>query len=176
MIYKKLKSLEEFNLLKEIDRSEIVNKKYKLKNNSLILVDDYYNITSWIDAEVNEYINRMNDIYNSKGLIIGAFDNNKIVGIGALDKVLCGQNKDKYKLDLLYIHHDYRSQGIGKEIVNLFKKEAIKDNINSLYISATPFKNTMDFYLSLGAILTNEVDEELFKLEPDDIHLELSVN
>lgn len=176
MIYKKLNNLEEFSLLKEIDRSEIVKEKYILKNNSLVLVDDYYNITSWIEDEVNEYINRMNNIYNSNGLIIGAFDNNKVVGIGALDKVLCGKNKDKYKLDLLYINHDYRGQGIGKNIINLFKEEAKKDNIKSIYISATPFKNTMDFYLGLGATLTNEVDEELFKLEPEDIHLELNVN
>lgn len=176
MIYKKLNNVEEFSLLKEIDRSEIVKEKYILKNNSLVLVDDYYNITSWIEDEVNEYINRMNNIYNSKGIIIGAFDNDKVVGIGALDKVLCGKNKDKYKLDLLYINHDYRGQGIGKNIVNLFKEEAKKDNIKSIYISATPFKNTMDFYLGLGATLTNEIDEELFKLEPEDIHLELDVN
>lgn len=176
MIYKKLNNLEEFSLLKEIDRSEIVKEKYILKNNSLVLVDDYYNITSWIEDEVNEYINRMNNIYNSKGIIIGAFDNDKVVGIGALDKVLYGKTKDKYKLDLLYINHDYRGQGIGKHIVNLFKEEAKKDNIKSIYISATPFKNTMDFYLGLGATLTNEIDEELFKLEPEDIHLELDVN
>lgn len=176
MIYKKLNNVEEFSLLKEIDRSEIVKEKYILKNNSLVLVDDYYNITSWIEDEVNEYINRMNNIYNSKGIIIGAFDNDKVVGIGALDKVLYGKTKDKYKLDLLYINHDYRGQGIGKHIVNLFKEEAKKDNIKSIYISATPFKNTMDFYLGLGATLTNEIDEELFKLEPEDIHLELDVN
>lgn len=175
MIYRQLNNINEFKLLKDIDRSEIVNEKYILKNNKLILIKDYYNITSWIDEEVNEYINRMNDIYNSKGLIIGVFDNDKIVGIGALDKNLCGKNKNMYKLDLLYIHHDYRALGIGNKIIEIFKEETKKDNINALYISATPFKNTIDFYLNLGAIVTKELDSNLFDLEPEDIHLELNI-
>jgi hypothetical protein len=42
-----------------------------------------------------------------------------------------------------------------------------------LYISATPSQHTVDFYLKQGARLASEVNPVLFKLEPDDIHLEL---
>jgi hypothetical protein len=31
----------------------------------------------------------------------------------------------------------------------------------------------VDFYLRLGAVLTQELDLELYQKEPDDIHLEL---
>jgi len=43
-----------------------------------------------------------------------------------------------------------------------------------LYISATPSKNRVDFYMHLGCRLTSQIDPKLYELEPEDIHLELS--
>ena len=45
-------------------------------------------------------------------------------------------------------------------------------NARKLYISATPSENTINFYLNIGCIITREVDQALFELEPEDIHLE----
>ena len=44
-----------------------------------------------------------------------------------------------------------------------------------LYISATPFRNTVDFYMKLGSKITSEINEELFELESYDIYLELVI-
>jgi len=44
-----------------------------------------------------------------------------------------------------------------------------------LYISATPSENTVNFYRYLGCVVTGEIDQELFDLEPDDIHLEYTI-
>jgi hypothetical protein len=44
-----------------------------------------------------------------------------------------------------------------------------------MYVSATPSLNTVRFYQSLGCRLTELVDPDLFKEEPEDIHLELSL-
>jgi hypothetical protein len=44
-----------------------------------------------------------------------------------------------------------------------------------VYISATPAENTIDFYLRRGCVLAEELDSELFELEPKDIHLECAV-
>jgi hypothetical protein len=44
-----------------------------------------------------------------------------------------------------------------------------------MYISATPSENTVNFYQYLGCVLTEEVDAELFELEPEDIHLEYRI-
>ena len=46
---------------------------------------------------------------------------------------------------------------------------------NKLYISATPSKNTVDFYMHLGCKLAAEINSELYQLEPDDIHLEMII-
>ena len=52
-------------------------------------------------------------------------------------------------------------------------QKAIDLGAESLYISATPSKNTIGFYLHMGCRLAFEVNQELFRLEPKDIHLEL---
>ncbi|OPZ83538.1 MAG: hypothetical protein BWY74_04429 [Firmicutes bacterium ADurb.Bin419] len=45
----------------------------------------------------------------------------------------------------------------------------------SLYISGAPIKNTIDFYLANGCRLTDEVEKDLFELEPEDIHMEMNI-
>ncbi len=47
---------------------------------------------------------------------------------------------------------------------------------DKLYISATPTKNTVEFYLKRGAVPVIEPDPGLFADEPEDIHLELTVD
>jgi hypothetical protein len=44
-----------------------------------------------------------------------------------------------------------------------------------LYISATPSQSAIGFYLGHGSRLAPQVDEELFALEPEDIHLVLQL-
>jgi hypothetical protein len=53
--------------------------------------------------------------------------------------------------------------------------KAKKLGASKLYISATPFKNTVDFYMRIGGKLAVEINEELFELEPYDIHLDLEL-
>ncbi len=40
-----------------------------------------------------------------------------------------------------------------------------------MYISVTPSENTVSFYIYLGCVLATEIDQELFALEPEDIHI-----
>ena len=57
--------------------------------------------------------------------------------------------------------------------MNLVIKRARNMGAKKLYISATPSKHTVDFYIGLGCKIASEINPELFKLEPEDIHLEL---
>ncbi len=174
MIYKQLNK-SELDLLKDIDRKEVVNEVYYYIDKKLKLVDEYYNIEEWNLKELNEYIDRLINIQKRAGKIYGAFDNGKIVGLVALESKLIGEKLDQLKLDMLYISTNYRKQGIGKMLVNLVCKDAIKLGAKKLYISATPFKNTVDFYSALGAKITGEINKSLFELEPFDIHMTLDL-
>ncbi len=165
----------ELKLLSEIDRKEIVNEVYYFKNNKLEIVNEFYNIERWILEELQDYINRLEDIYDRNGTIYGAFDNDKIIGLAALESKFIGKNNDQLKLHMLYISNNYRKKGIGKNLVNLLREKAKDLGAKSLYISATPFKNTVNFYFAVGSKLTNEINKELYELEPYDIHMVLEL-
>ncbi|MBU5484988.1 GNAT family N-acetyltransferase [Clostridium sp. MSJ-11] len=165
----------ELKLLGEIDRREIVNEVYYFRGDKLEIVNEFYNIEGWILKELHEYIDRLQGIYDRNGTIYGAFDDKTIVGLGALESKFIGRNNDQLKLDMLYISNNYRKNGIGKNLVNLLSKRAKELNAKSLYISATPFKNTVDFYFAMGAKVTNEINKDLYELEPCDIHMVLQL-
>ncbi|APF27785.1 acetyltransferase family protein [Clostridium sporogenes] len=165
----------ELELLGKIDRKEIVNEVYYLRDNKLEIVNEFYNIEGWDLKELHEYIDRLKDIYDRNGTIYGAFDNKTIVGLGALESKFIGRNNDQLKLDMLYISNNYRKKDIGKNLVNLLSKKAKELNAKSMYISATPFKNTVEFYFAIGAKLANEINKDLYELEPYDIHMVLQL-
>ncbi len=60
-------------------------------------------------------------------------------------------------------------------LVRECKKIALDFGVKKLYISATPTKATVDFYRNEDAVIANEIDSDLFRLEPLDIHLELDL-
>jgi GNAT superfamily N-acetyltransferase len=172
--YRLLKKTE-VTLLSEIDRKEIVNQVYYLRSHKLESVNEYYDIKGWNSEEVQKYIHRLQELYDRNGAIIGVFDHHRIVGLGALDSKLIGRNNNQLKLDMIYISSGYRKKGIGRILVNLLVDRAKELGATSLYISATPFKNTVDFYFAIGAKLTDEINRDLYELEPNDIHMVLKL-
>jgi hypothetical protein len=44
-----------------------------------------------------------------------------------------------------------------------------------MYVSSTPSSSAVGFYIAQGCKLVEEVDPELYALEPDDIHLILDL-
>ena len=55
------------------------------------------------------------------------------------------------------------------------REEAARRGARRLYISATPSEGALRFYLSQGARLADPPDPELLALEPEDVHLVLSL-
>lgn len=161
--------------LSEIDRSEAVEYVYYFRNGLLELEKESYDIISWDKEELSSFINRLYDLYDRQGYIYGAFDEESIVGLAALENKFLGRNSDQLKLDMLYISSAYRGKGIGRKLMEICKVTAKELGASRLYISATPFKNTVDFYMRMGAELTAEINKELFELEPYDIHLDLEL-
>ncbi|MNR17129.1 hypothetical protein D3C85_1337710 [compost metagenome] len=51
------------------------------------------------------------------------------------------------------------------------KREAISRGAAYLYVSSTETQSAVQFYTHCGSRLTAEVDEELYQLEPEDIHM-----
>ena len=93
--------------------------------------------------------------------------------IGEMKRSLLGRGGDKLQMSFFPVDWAYRNRGVGRALVEFAVEEARARGARRLYISASPSKATVDFYLGCGARLAEKVDKRLYALEPEDIHLEL---
>lgn len=167
---------DEIPLVWQIDRREVVENIYYFRDGELILKADYFDIQGWPPGESDHYTPILLDCYDRGGTFWGAFENDKLVGVGILESKFIGAQQDTLQLKFLHVSRDYRQQGLGTTLFNMAVEKAKTLGAKKLYISATPSENTVDYYLRLGCALAMEIDPELFALEPEDIHLEYMIS
>ena len=170
IIYRAL-SREECKRFKQIDRAEVVEDIYYFRDGNLVLEKEYYDIKG-LDNIENRIVN-LQKIYDENGTIYGAFHNDTLVGLVSLKGKLIGKKDDTIQLSSCFVSKDYRKQGIATKLVGMLKEKAMQMGAKKMYVSATPSKNTIHFYMSVGFKVTNEPIQELFDEEPEDIHMEL---
>lgn len=166
---------EEIEKVRNIDRSEIVEQIYYWKDGQLTLEDEIYHIKGWDPSELEQSIKHLHDIDDRNGTLFGAFDRNRLIAISALESEFIGRKKDQLQLYFHHVDSHYRHSGIGGKLLKKAIERAKKLGAKKLYISATPSKNTIDFYMHMGCRLTSELNPRLYRLEPEDIHLELAL-
>ena len=174
ILYRSL-SPHDLSLIREIDRSEEIFSLYRLKNGKLELEPHRETVTHWDEKELDQLVQHQHEILQKHGVVTGAFHQQKLVGVASVENVQRGIESAYFKLDILYVSNAYRGHRIGKYLLLFSKNLAKRFGADKLYISATPTKNTVDFYMKHGAAITQEVDPVLLQQEPDDIHLELKV-
>jgi len=164
---------KEIEKVRKISKREVVEQLYYYKNGTLIIENEFIDDPGWTLAEVEEHVRDLYTVFDLGGSLYGAFDGDKMAGIGVLGNKFIGSTKDQLQVIFLHVDADYRNQGIGTDLMKRIIERAKAQGAKKLYISATPSKNTIDFYLGLGCQLTTELIPELFELEPEDIHLQL---
>ncbi|MGY5857745.1 MAG: GNAT family N-acetyltransferase [Candidatus Thorarchaeota archaeon] len=171
MLYREMHK-NELHRVAELDRREVVEYIYRLRDNKLILEKVQWTVPEWSDAQKSKFHRYLLDIQQKGGSIVGAFDDTNIAGIIALDHEFFGSNMEHLNLSGLWVSQPYRDQGVGKHLVELVQQKAKKLGAKFLYVSATLSKKTVEFYMSCKFQLAKEIDPRLFELEPEDIHME----
>ena len=163
----------EIERIAEIDRSEHVTKAYACKDGSLEPRDVDWQIPRWStqgdhDHTVQARVDESRLVLDRGGVLLGAFDGETLVGFAIYRPNL---SEDTAQFAMLHISNGYRRQGIG----SLFTSEVIKlakaDGAKKLYVSSSPSASTVHFYMNHGFELAQEVNPELYELEPEDIHM-----
>lgn len=163
----------EIEQIRTIDRTETIYESYAYKEGTLQLFPDFFQVDGWDEEELDELIRCQYKILEEGGKVIGAFDQEILAAAVSIEKKKRGAQAEYCKMDMLYVSSAYRGKRIGQQLIKEAKTTAKAFGAKKLYISATPTKATVDFYLKAGAILCQETDPELFELEPLDIHLEI---
>lgn len=174
MIIRELRG-EELDEIWLIDRSEKVENIYRLEDGRLVLKPEHHDMQGWPTGEAESYGALMFDCFDRGGTFFGAFEEGRLIGVSVLESRFIGRNEDHLQLKFLHVARGYRKRGLGRMLFERAAGKASDLGANTLYISATPSENTIGFYLHIGCRVTDEVDRDLFELEPDDIHLEFTI-
>lgn len=171
----RLLTRDEIELIWTIDRSEMIESIYQIVDGALVLQQHHFAAHGWPPNEAAIYTPLLEDCYDKGGWFCGMFDGPRLIGVVVLENQFIGKQADQLQLKFLHVSHGYRDQGLGRQLFELARQEARRRGARRLYVSATPSEHTINFYLRRGCRVTGEPDPELFRLEPDDIHLECAV-
>ncbi len=174
LTYRDLRAAE-FALLETVDRAEHIDGHYVVDGDTLRLVRDDFDVTGWYPTEVDDYVTRLQTLHDFGGVVLGAFDRTCLVALASLDVTPISIDPVVLKLDMLYVSAGCRHRGIGRRMIDLLVERARNFGAAALYISSTPTRNTVDAYRDVGAVVNPTPDPYLFGLEPDDIHLILTL-
>lgn len=166
----------EIDLIRNIDRSEHITSQYEFDNGGLTLKEVDIKVSGFDSIDLDNLIKNQKVILDANGRVFGAFADSDLIGVCSVDSRLFGEQNEYAKLDIMYIDAVHQGKGIAKNLVQKAILYAKSIGAKKLYISATPTKRTVDFYLHIGASLISQPNKKLFELEPEDIHMELMVN
>ncbi len=163
----------EIGRIAELDRSEHIAREYIYRDGKLETRDLDIHVSPWftdgrpghsVQAKMAEWL----ELLAKGGTMLGAFEGSQLVGVGIYYPHL---TMEMAQLAVLHVSATYRGRGIGAALSHEIEQLARADGFKKLYVSATPSLHTVDFYRCQGFELAEEVNEELYRLEPDDIHL-----
>ncbi len=156
-----------------IDRSEHVTQEYSYRRGSLEARSVDIRVPTWSRSGDHEHsvqgkVNAWQPILDRGGTLVGAFDRNTLVGFAIYRPDL---TEGLANLSALFVSRNQRRKGIASLLIEEIAHLARADGARRLYVSATPSGPTVEFYRSHGFEPTDEPNEELFAVEPDDIHM-----
>lgn len=162
----------EISLIWTIDRAETIDGIYTLVDGALELRPEHFEAHGWPPGEAELYTPILLDCFDQGGWFCGAFEGDTLVGVVVLEGRFIGRAHDMLQMKFLHVSRGMRGQGLGVRLFELARSVARERGAQRLYVSATPSRHTIDFYLHRGCRVTAEPDPDLYALEPEDIHLE----
>jgi len=164
---------DQIRLVEEIDRSENITIGYEVRDGILVSKTVDWCVPNWSrDPEhafsVHGVIRQFAAVLERGGVLLGAFEEDGLAGLGILRLRL---TDDMAQLALLHVSRAYRRRGVGRMLAEEMFRRARADGAVRIYVSPVPSESAVGFYLSRGFEPTSEVNQELFELEPEDIHM-----
>jgi predicted N-acetyltransferase YhbS len=157
----------------DIDRSESVHVGFSLRDGDLVGTAVHWDIPDFFkegdgDHTLAEQVAFCRKHLAAGATMIGAFDGDKLVGIGLLTPEI---RPRLAQLAYLYVSAPHRREGIATATGRRLLDQARRMGAESVYVSATPSQSAVEFYRSLGFAPVAEPLPELYAREPDDIHM-----
>lgn len=172
MVLRTLQNSEIDLIWQHISRRELITQMYIQNHQHLELVDCFFDVQHWDSYHLENDPPKLKQLYEQSALFIGAFDaSEKLVGVSVVSNQIISDYPHAKLLHYFYVDADQQGKGIGAKLMQAAKESAKQLGAKQLYISATPSQRTVDFYIKHGAQPLSAPDQQLWQLEPEDIHL-----
>jgi ribosomal protein S18 acetylase RimI-like enzyme len=152
----------------EVDVTEDGDLIYRNVGGSLVVESKTWHRPRWDAGECQRRITEFAAEMGRGDTVLGAFDDGRLVGVASLRYRLTG---DMAQLVSLHISQSHRRCGVATALTEEILRLAQASGAQWIYVSATPSASAVGFYRSIGFELAEQVDKELFALEPEDIHM-----
>jgi predicted N-acetyltransferase YhbS len=164
-------------LIAQIDRSEVIRVGYESRGGALTQIEVQWDAPGFFGEGEGEHtvsgqIAFCKRHLQARATALGAFDGDKLVGIGLLTPEI---RPGLAQLAYLQVSSPYRRRGIGAAMTSNLLSLARKQGARRVYVSATPSQSAVEFYQSFGFVITRDPLPELYALEPEDIHMILDL-
>ncbi len=159
---------EELSRIAEIDVSEAGDLIYKIVDGHLVAMAESWRRPPWDADECQRRIAAFSAELDRGDTVLGTFDGDRLVGAASLRYSLTG---DTAQLVSLHVSQSHRRQGVATALVDEILHLAQESGVRKIYVSSVPSASAVGFYRSKGFDLAEQVNEELFALEPEDIHM-----
>jgi ribosomal protein S18 acetylase RimI-like enzyme len=163
---------EVLDRIHEIDVSEEVDAIYVQRGKVLERCEEAHARPWRTAAEWSGEVELWQGHVESDGAAFGAFDGERFLGFSVLRSRLDDKTA---QLSGLYVDRAWRGHGLGRALVSRVVESARKGGATSLYVSSSRYESAVNFYLTLGFEPLGTPDPELFRKEPYDIHMSLSI-
>ena len=165
--------VDELHRVAEIDRTEEIDLIFVQRGAALEGRPGDWSAPAWDQEGDGEHsvVTHAKDLahyVDAGGVALGAFDGDRLVGMGA---VVTHLRPGIAQLAWLHVTAGRRDAGIGRRLCDALEAIAREAGDDRIVVSATPSEHTVTFYRRRGYAVMAEPLEELFAREPDDIHL-----
>jgi len=172
MILRSLQSSEIDLIWQQISRRELITQMYVQNQQHLDLVDCFFDVQHWDSYHLENDPPKLKQLFEQGSIFVGAFDAaEELVGVSVVSNQIIPDYPNAKLLHYFYVDADQQGKGIGAKLMQAAKESANQLGASQLYISATPSRRTIDFYIKHGAQPLSAPDQQLWQLEPEDIHL-----
>jgi GNAT superfamily N-acetyltransferase len=159
------------DLFKDFIRHQKVTKCWR-KIDGEWLIKDIEFVDDWSEEEYSLLSGYLKNTSKTGGIVIGAFQEDRLKGFASVESEPLGFNKEYLDLSSLHISEDMRGRGIGKVLFQMTSNWAREKGAKKLYISAHSSVETQGFYRSLGCVEAMEYNQAHVDREPYDCQLE----
>ncbi|GAM12808.1 GNAT family N-acetyltransferase [Mesobacillus selenatarsenatis] len=169
-------SVDECELMKDMDASQYIGKAWREVDGKRQLVEINYQDPDWPNG-YEHHFNNLKQTIRQGGSAIGAFgQDGRLIGLATVNRGFFGENLNYVLLDQLFITLEHRNKGIGKKLFFLSAKQAKEWKADKLFICAGSAEETVAFYFGIGCKVAEEIQQEFYESDPRDFQLEFSLS